>query len=79
MTFDYRKEYKKFSWMIPEDPSWNDIIAFLESRIMTKRDSSDEELKILNLTKWDLFAILNKTKGKMFGDHFEMRNLVGFV
>ena len=65
--------------MLPTDPDWNVVMMFPESRVMSKRESSDEELKILDLTKWDVFDILNQTKGKMWGDHFEMINLAGFV
>lgn len=68
----------KFSWILPTKPKWRDIVTFLESRVMSKRNNSNEELKLLGLSKWDIFKIISKTNGEMFGDNFKMVNLVGF-
>lgn len=74
---DLRRGDKRFFWMIPDAPSWDDIF-FLELRVMAKRNNSGEDLAMLGLTKWDIFRIISKTNGEMFGDCFKMINLKGF-
>ena len=61
---------KLLNYIIPKEGNWDDIIFFLESRVMSKRQDYKEDLKLLNLSKWDLFEIIEKTNGRMFKDEY---------
>lgn len=55
-------------WIIGECGNWETLEWFLQSRVMTKREDFQTDLKMLGLEKWDEWSILEKTKGKMWGD-----------
>ncbi len=54
---------------IKETPGWKDWEAFLESRCMPHtRYGIREELKYMGLDAYDPFQIVEKTKGRVYGD-----------
>lgn len=55
---------------IKEKPDWNDYEEFLESRCMPRtRFGIREELCDMGIDSYDPFLILQKTAGRVYGDH----------
>ena len=55
---------------IKETPAWEDYEAFLEDRCMPRtRYGIREELKDLGIDFYDPFVIVQKTRGRVYGDH----------
>lgn len=54
---------------IREKPTWEDYEEFLESRCMPRtRYGIKEELRYMGLDSYDPFMIVEKTKGRVYGD-----------
>lgn len=55
---------------VKEVPDWNDYEAFLESRCMPRtRYGIQDELRQMGLDFYDPFLIIQKTAGRVYGDH----------
>ena len=70
MNHNYTEQILLRAFGVIENPDWKDFEYFLEDRCFPRtRDHANEILREMNLPFYDPLLIVEKTQGRMEGDH----------